>query len=367
VRKALHGRVYVSSEHHGCHESELFFDQAFGRFRPVVEEYFTNFAQMHYRDLKSVRSSLGRFFRFLNEIECKSLDEVTCDTVTGFLVWSHKNNIGVRSDLLSCITTFFKWLQSTGKRSAGNPVNSFLHRKKKEKRLPRPLSAEELKNAHQWLDERGDARLRLAFAIGEESGLRIGEICRLRVQDVSSEGQRLFVRLPNKTSRERYAFFCDKTATCLREWLAERDASCTHDHLLYNYSKRQSPFTPGVLGEALSRVLCKSYGGKVLHEQGFDKWSTHRLRHTMATKLAEGGADVAVLMSNGGWSNRDTMSGYVKVNQGQVKRGYEEAMRRAECQEREAPRTRVLTPQEVLQIRRGVPPRGQNSPDKHCV
>jgi len=363
----LQGLIYLSAEHQARHKHELFFEQAFGSFRPVVEEYFTDFAQMHYRDLASVRSALGRLFRFLNETGCKSLDEVNSDTITKFLVWLHKNSSGVKTDILTCISTFFKWLQCKGKRSTGNPVNRFLHQQKKPQHLPRPLSDGEQKAAWEILHERGDARLRLAFAIGEESGMRIGEICRIRLSDVDTSGQRIFVRLPNKKNRERYAFFGAKTATYLREWLAERDSSCGHDHLLYNYWHRKTPFNTGSLGRALSRVLCKTYAGEALHERGFDKWSTHRLRHTMSTNLLAGGADAAVLMAAGGWHNADTMAGYTKINDSQAKHGYERAMRRADQQQREAPKTRVLTPQEFLQLRRGAAREVQNSETERCV
>ena len=352
VRNALHNRAYVSTEHHARHNHELFFASAFGHFRPVVEEYFESFAVLHYRYLASVRSALARFFRFLNDSDYKSLNEVTSATITDFLVWAHKNNRGVRTDLLSCITTFFNWLQFTGKRKGGCPVNKFLHRKKKVKHLPRPLSSDELGLAWELLHERGDARLRLACAVGEESGLRIGEICRLRVSDVDLKGRRLFVRLPNKTNRERFAFFGEKTGKYFQEWLVERDSSCGHEMLLYNYSKGRAPFTPGTLGAAFSRVLCKTYGGKDLNSRGFDRWSTHRLRHTMGTRLVAGGADVAVVLGAGGWIDPDTMAGYVKVDEAQAKSGYHTAMRIAEQQQQETPRTRVLSLREFAQRRK---------------
>lgn len=366
VRGALNKNAYVSSEHQARHMQAMFLENSFGPFRPIVEEFYTGFAQMHYRDLHSVRTALRRFFRFLNEYGYQSLDDVNCDTVTKFLIWVHKTNRGVRTDLLSCITTFFNWLQATGRRTAGNPVNSFLHRQRKEKRLPRPLSADELKLAWELLGERGDARLRLAFAIGEESGMRIGEICRLRVSDVDAAGHRLFVRLPNKTNTERYAQFGPKTAKYLVEWLAERDASCGTDSLIYNYANSKNSFDSNKLGIAFNRVLRKDYENKS-HERGFEKWSTHRLRHTMGTNLAAGGADVAVVMAAGGWVDPDTMAGYVKINPEQAKHGYEEAMRRAEQQHCEAPKTRILTPQEVLLLRHGAALQPQNCPVERCV
>jgi integrase/recombinase XerC len=367
VRKALHGLAYVSKAHQGRHEQELFFEQAFGRFRPVIEEYLSSFVALHYRAPKTVRSSLARFFRYLNEVGIESLSEVDCNTVTQFLIWVQSGSRGVKTDLLSCISTFFKWLQMTGRRTAGNPINSFLHRPKKPHRLPRPLSTDEQRFAWELLQERGDARLRLAFAIGQESGMRIGEICRIRLSDVDASARRIFVRLPNKKNRERYALFGVKTAKYLTEWLAERDASCGHDQLLYNYSHLRTTFNTDSLGGAFSRVLCKTYKGKILHDRGFEKWSTHRLRHTMSTNLVAGGADAAVVMAAGGWLDPDTMAGYTKINDAQVERGYQEAMHRVEQEQHKAPKTRILTPQELLELRRGAPQKFGNVPAERCV
>jgi hypothetical protein len=64
VREYASGRAYVSLEHTVKHERELFFNEAFGMFRPIIDEYFSGFAAMHFRAPGTVRSSLARFFRY---------------------------------------------------------------------------------------------------------------------------------------------------------------------------------------------------------------------------------------------------------------------------------------------------------------
>jgi integrase/recombinase XerC len=86
----------------------------------------------------------------------------------------------------------------------------------------------------QILHERGTACLRFAVAIAVEAGLRIGEICNLRLNDVNLSRQTVFVRLPNKTKREREALFSHETKRYFIEWMAERNPLCTHDHVLHN-------------------------------------------------------------------------------------------------------------------------------------
>jgi integrase/recombinase XerC len=118
---------------------------------------------------------------------------------------------------------FFKWVISVDLRKGGNPVIGMIHHASKKKRLPRPYSRQELTTVWTLLNERGNARLRFAAAVAEESGLRISEICRPRLEDFDLAGQRIFVRLPNKTMTERWAFFSSKTVHFFHEWMAERD------------------------------------------------------------------------------------------------------------------------------------------------
>jgi len=59
---------------------------------------------------------------------------------------------------------------------------------------------------------RGNARLRFAAAIGEETGLRISEVCNLRLRDIDIEGSHCLGRTPNKSpGADRILFPKDET------------------------------------------------------------------------------------------------------------------------------------------------------------
>src|ERR1019366_10483002 len=94
-----------------------------------------------------------------------------------------------------------------------------------------------------------------------------------------------------------------------------------------------NPNTVDTLAREFNRVLCKTYKGKQVNDVGFDSWSTNRLRHTMATRLVDGGADAQTVMNQGGWKSADAMAGYARVGSDVKRRGYEEAMRRAKEQQ----------------------------------
>jgi integrase len=270
---------------------------------------------------------------------------VTPKVITQYIAWWNAAGRGVAK--VSYIKTFFNWAIPMGYREQANPVINSFHNPRRKKGEPRPYSPKEMENIWTLLDERGDARVRFAVAIAEEAGLRRAEICRLRVQDIDVTTQRCFVRLPNKPNRERYALFGEKTKRRFEAWMKERDPACGHDALLYNeHGKKQ------VSAQALTRymnlTLCRTYLGQQVNKTGLDRFSLHRLRHTMATNLVRGGADMKTVMANGGWKSYDAACGYAAPDLQVARRGYHDAMRRVQAKKQTARQTRILSPAELL-------------------
>lgn len=348
-KKVLNGLRFLDMKHYGAYLKKQSLESCPVELRPIVEEFLDGFAVLHYGDYYTF-SRLRSFFEFLKLEGIKSLDDVTSRTVTQYLIWAAKTGHRNAPESVRFLSTFFKWAIGSGYRKYASPIISLMHYSPRPKRLPRPLEPEELSLAWEILQARGNARLRLVVAIGEESGLRLGEICRLRLQDFHLVSQTLFVRLPNKGKEERYAFFSEKTKQYYAEWMAERDAECKHDRLLHSIRGRKCNIHN--LTRELSGVLCKEYGGKKRNEDGFDKWSSHRLRHLMASRLLSAGANAATIMAAGGWKTFEAMSGYARGNSELAHRGYDEAMRLAREQKLSAFRKKSLSLEEFLQYKR---------------
>jgi integrase len=300
-----------------------------GIFLPLVTEYLESFAKFHYLDqggLRSVQCVLVCLCEFLIEEGITDMEQVSPKIITRFLAWGKDKNRSTHKHI-PYVSTFMKWLQIEGRRRAGNPVIPELHSIPGSHREPRPYEEDQMAFFWKVLAERGTAMTRLVMAIGEESGLRLGEITRIHLEDVDTVKQRIRVRLPNKGSRERYAFFHEKTAKYLKEWLAVRDPSCGHDLLLHN--THGGPSKVQSLHDAMCTVLLKQPPRrKDVHEEGMESWSTHRLRHTMASRLTSNGADAATVMAAGGWVTAQAMAGYARVNDTAARRGYDQAMER---------------------------------------
>jgi integrase/recombinase XerC len=323
--------------------------EMFGPYQGIVKQYLDGVTAVRPRQVGGVRTSLGPFFLFLAEHGIESLESVNPKTMTKYLVWSRDTGYKNAAHNISVLSVFFKWAKAHGHRRGGNPVITKMHGEPRKHRLPRPYSREQRDLIWEILRVRGSTRLRAAMAIGEEAGLRIGEICRLKLEDVDRVRQRLFVGLPVKTNREREALFSDDGARYIREWLEERQLDCGHDYLFHN--SQGKPLKEAALSREFRRVVCKTYKGKVMHDEGLESWSTHRLRHTMASDLLAGGADIAVIMEAGGWRSPECMAGYAQVDWARARKGYDEAMRKAREPKAKLTVT-TMTPKEFLSLSR---------------
>jgi len=99
-------------------------------FRGVIQEYLESFAPTIYkkRDLTTVRSSIGMFFRFVaNDLYIDDLDFIRTSTITLYIEYRRRQGYA-SFNFLGHLSSFFVWLTSTGRYDRGNPVVRRLHR-----------------------------------------------------------------------------------------------------------------------------------------------------------------------------------------------------------------------------------------------
>jgi integrase len=324
-RPTKSGLHFYSSEHKGRYQIQQTLKRC-GMFLPIMTEYLDGFAKIHYRNHKCVQCALVCLCEFLIEEGITDMEQVIPKIITRFLAWGVEKRRSVYSHI-AYISTFMKWLIIEGRRKAANPVVPEMHYAPEPFREPRPFEEDQMQSIWKLLDQRGTPLTRLVMSLGEEGGIRIGEMTRIRLQDVDMVKQRILIVLPNKGSRERYAFFHDKTMKYLKEWLAARKPDCGHDRLIHN--TLGDPCTVEQIHDSMCTVLLKQpRKRKTVHEDGMDAWSTHRLRHTMASRLTSNGADASTVMAAGGWVTARAMTGYARVNDTAARRGYDQAMER---------------------------------------
>jgi integrase/recombinase XerD len=207
----------------------------------------------------------------------------------------------------------------------GQPVSAAVFRiprLKEAKSLPRFLSEQ----AYRRLEEqvlnqtaagtRDDRMDRAWFYLLAYGGLRLGELCDLRVEDVDLAGQRLMVR-EGKGRRDRVIPLSQATVTVLGEYLAVRGEART-DHLL---TMGQAAVKPRLVRQRLAR-----YGRAI----GLKVWP-HRLRHTLATRLVNTGMPIVSIQRLLGHNKLETTMIYARVHDITVEHDFRLAMARLEA------------------------------------
>lgn len=228
----------------------------------------------------------------------------------------------------STLRSFYRYLLREGV-IAYHPMTA-LTRPKQEKRLPSFLSADEVLElletpAGPQKDKRHEAlalRDRAMFELLYASGVRVSELVAVDLGDVDLEGRRL--RVWGKGSRERIALMGQPAAGAIALYLEAGRP------LLLGKDSGKALFLNSRGGRLSARHVRAAVLGQA-QRIGLSKGVyPHMLRHSFATHLLEGGADLRSVQELLGHQNLGTTQIYTHVSQAQARQAYLEAHPRAQ-------------------------------------
>ena len=265
--------------------------------------------------IESYSRDLIRFLHFLKSRNVSPL-HVAQDHIMDYMS-TLEGALSVRSAArnLSAIKIFFRFLVSDGK-IEGNP-SRLLESPKLPQRLPGVLTQNEVEMLLSQPDvsnprgQRDKAMLELLYA----TGLRVSELVGLEVSNINLEAG--YVRTVGKGSKERMVPMGEKALNALREYLSDGRVGLLR--------KRRSPkLFLNSRGQSLTRQgfwkIIKQYG--VL--AGINKKITpHLLRHSFASHLLEGGADLRAVQVMLGHADISTTQIYTHVTRERLKEIHE--------------------------------------------
>lgn len=188
--------------------------------------------------------------------------------------------------ILSSLRSFFGWLQTEGTITE-NPCDG-IDAPKIGRYLPAVLSVDEVNDIMNSVDQSkwGGVRDRAILELLYGCGLRVSEVSDVRISNVYL--QEKFVRIVGKGNKERVVPMGDPAAEAVTAYLAVRPEPAgtdSEDILFLNRSGRQ-----------LSRISVFNMVKKQAMLAGITKEiSPHTFRHSFATHLIEGGADLRVV------------------------------------------------------------------------
>jgi integrase/recombinase XerC len=220
---------------------------------------------------------------------------------------------------------FTAWLARTGRASADHGAS--LGSPKQLRTLPPVLRADEadqlVRNAADAADDgsplglRDAAMLELLYA----TGIRVGELVALDLDDVDRE--RNLVRVFGKGRKERSVPFGHPAARALDRWVTEGRAALVTDGA-------GGALFLGARGRRIDQRAVRTLVHRRIAEvPGAPDIGPHGLRHTAATHLLEGGADLRAVQELLGHASLATTQLYTHVTTDRLRRAYQQAHPRA--------------------------------------
>ena len=263
-----------------------------------------------------------KFFARFNGGSVELQDIAKCDTLS-FRSWmadrarrelTHKST----ARALSSLRTFYKWLARH--KNIQNDAITLISAPKVERKLSKAIETTDVSDMHDairaldanepWLAARDWALVVLIFGCG----LRISEALSLKNIDIANAPSSL--RIVGKGNKERIIPVLPAVNTAIDKYIKLNPHGHNPDDPLFR-SVRGLPMTPRMAEKVVENLRH--------YLQLPDYVTPHALRHTFATALLAGGADLRSLQELLGHSSLSTTQLYTKVNMAEIMDAYKHA------------------------------------------
>jgi len=223
---------------------------------------------------------------------------------------NRKSSIGRK---LAAIRSFYRYLLRQGAIDR-NPAE-LIATPKKENRLPFHLDIDQATTLMEAATEEQKHFLRDRAILETlySCGLRVSELTGLDIDDIDLAGG--LVRVLGKGGKQRIVPVGSRAVTAVRDYLAGRGAAGGDGPLFLN--------TRGT--RINRRSVARIVDAHVLRIAAFKRISPHTLRHTFATHMLEGGADLRAIQELLGHASLSTTQKYTHVGIDRLMEVYDKA------------------------------------------
>ena len=257
--------------------------------------------------LEAYQQDIEKLLTFLDREEKHVLD-VQLEDLQTFAAGLHDIGIGPRSQcrILSGVRSFFHFLMMDGYRD--DDPTELLESPTLGEHLPEVLTTmevdrlEESIDLSKWEGHRNRAIIEVLFSCG----LRVSELVNLRLSNLYLEER--FVRINGKGSKERLVPISPRAIKELEFWFDDRR------HMTIKAGEEDYVFL-NRRGAHLTRTMILIMIKRQAVEAGIKKTiSPHTLRHSFATALLEGGADLRAIQAMLGHESIGTTEIYTHID-----------------------------------------------------
>ncbi len=274
--------------------------RAYVRYLKLERNYSPN-------TLEAYRHDLGHLLAYCHREE-KDVLQMKLEDLQHFAAGIHELGIGPTSQarILSGVRSFYRWLLLDGRIDA-DPTE-LLESPRLGEHLPEVLTTAEVDQLEASIDlskpegQRNRAIIEVLFSCG----LRVSELTHLRLSDLFlDEG---YIRVMGKGSKERLVPISNRAVHELQLWFYDRNLMTIkageEDYVFLNRR-----------GAHLTRTMILIMVKRQAEAAGIQKTiSPHTLRHSFATALLEGGADLRVIQAMLGHEDIGTTEIYTHID-----------------------------------------------------
>ena len=289
----------------------------------VVEEFSRHLNEERAHSLNTVRAYLGDLDSLIIHLKALGIEDISNLTISHLRSWlANQQTKGASRTTLSrratSIKLFTKWAHKNG--MLPSDVGANLVIPKAHRVLPEILDVKSADIAMQSLEayaeESGELTAIRNLAMVEmlyASGARVSELCGLDIKDIDWERQT--IRVLGKGNKERVIPIGRPAIAALEKWLKVRTQ-------LANEKSKDALFL-GARGKRIDQRQVREVVYKTI------ELGPHALRHSAATHLLEGGADLRTVQEILGHASLSTTQIYTHVSAERLHSAFKQAHPRA--------------------------------------
>jgi len=300
-------------------------------FEKVLGEYTHHLTKERSLSEHTTRAYLGDLTSFFDNLELQKIEDVSAITISHIRSWLATQQVkgGARTTLSRravSIRLFTKW--ATKKGFLAKDIGLTLATPKGHRTLPEVLSISDATVAMDSLatrvaEEESATSIRdcAILEVLYASGARVSELCGLDLDDI--DYQRNTILVLGKGNKERTIPLGNPAMKALNYWIKNARPE------IVNATSGESVFL-GIRGKRIDQRTVRTVVYEALEAlEGAQRLGPHALRHSAATHLLEGGADLRTVQEILGHASLATTQIYSHVSTERLQKAFKQAHPRA--------------------------------------
>lgn len=259
---------------------------------PIPKEYEDLLRRRRYSEstVNTYRNMFAQFVHYFAPKPPKDISEEEINQYMNHLVEKRKVARSTHNQAINAIKFYYEHVLGLEKKKY------WIDRPRKEEKLPKVLSEEQVMKL---IGTGNNLKHQCLMALLYSSGLRRGEIVRLRLEDVAFDRNQVFVR-GGKGKKDRVSLLGKGISTALKRYIFEYKPN----YWLFEGPNRKQ-YSDESVGAVVKKAALKANLGRV---------TPHMLRHSFATHLMDHGTDLRLIQTMLGHESIETTSIYTHVS-----------------------------------------------------